>query len=260
MWSRVQREDEVGLARVREGRTLLVGAPVGHLGAGEDDADAVGRQAPLDAAREVEGEVRLDESAVTVGAGVAAAVAGVEDDGAPAQAVAAAPDVLPLAQGVGGSAADGAAQAREGAHRLRTDRAVGHQAHRGLEGPQGGVGARSVETVDLAGGEAELGEAGLQGHDVVALDEVLGQVTQHAVTEGPARTVEDGIRGPSDDAVDDEPATLLEGLDRLLDALVVDGLADTVAVPWAAGEVAGEDEPLAHGGHGGAGIAAPEHD
>ncbi len=83
-----------------------------------------------------------------------------------------------------------------------------------------------METVDLAGGEAELGEAGLQGHDVVALDEVLGHVTQHAVTEGPARTVEDGIRGPSDDAVDDEPATLLEGLDRLLDALVVDGLAE----------------------------------
>ena len=95
---RVQREDEVGLARVREGRTLLVGAPVGPVRVGEDDADAVGRQAPLDAAREVEGEVRLDEPAVTVGAGVAAAVAGVEDDGAPAQAVAAAPDVLALTQ------------------------------------------------------------------------------------------------------------------------------------------------------------------
>ena len=95
------------------------------------------------------------------------------------------------------------------------------------------VGARSVETVDLAGREAELGEAGLQGHDVVALDEVLGDVAQHAVAERPARTVEDGIRGASDDAVDDEPAPLLEGLDRLLDPLVVDGLAEAVAWPAA---------------------------
>ena len=79
----------------------------------------------------------------------------------------------------------------------------------------------------MPGVKPELGEAGLQGHDVVALDEVLGQVTQHPVAEGPAGTVEDGIRGPADDAVDDEPAPLLEGLDGLLDPLVEDGVADS---------------------------------
>ena len=110
--------------------------------------------------------------------------------------------------------------------------AAGHRAVGGVECRQVALDALFellLALVDLAGREAELGEAGLQGHDVVTLDEVLGQVTQHAVTERPARTVEDGIRGASDDAVDDEPATLLEGLARLLDTLVKDGLADAEA-------------------------------
>jgi hypothetical protein len=79
---------------------------------------------------------------------------------------------------------------------------------------------------------------------------VLGDVAKHPVTERPARTVEDGIRRAADDPVDDEAAPLLERLDRVLDALVEDGLAEAVRVARPAREVAGEHEPLAHGCHG----------
>ena len=144
--------------------------------------------------------------------------------------------------------------------RLWARSAVGREADCRLEGAQGRIGGGPVQAVDLARGEAELGEAPLEGHDVVALDEVPGDVAQHTVAQRPARSVEDGIRRLPDDAVDHEATALLEGLDGPLDALVEHRLAVGVGGARATGKVSGEDEPLTDGGHGRPGVAAPQHD
>ena len=220
----------------------------------------MGREPTLDAPSEVEGEPRLLQPAVAGGAAVGPTVPGVDDHRAAAQAVAAAPDGLSLAQGARRPAHDRAPQVGEGSHRLGAYRAIRLQAEGCLEGAHGRVGRRPVDAIDLVRSEAELGQPGLQRDDVVALDEVLGDVAQHAVTKGPARAVEYGIRLTTDNAVDEQPPALLERLDRLLDVLVEDRIAEAVSVTGSTREVARQHEALADGRYRWSGVAATERD
>ena len=134
--------------------------------------------------RQVEREVGLDEPAQTHERPVVGApVARVEHDGATAQAEAAAPDALALAERIGRAATDRTSQAGEGAHRVWAHRAVGFEPDARLERANGLVGGRAVDAVDLAGSEPELDQSALQGSDVITLDQVSGQVPQYPVTE-----------------------------------------------------------------------------
>ncbi len=62
----------------------------------------------------------------------------------------------------------------------------------------------------------------------------------------------------TDDTVDEQASPLLERLDRLLDALVVDRVTEAVGVAGSAGQVAREDESLADRRDGGSGVTETE--
>ncbi len=140
-------------------------------------------------------------------------MAGVEDDGAPAQAVTRAADQLALAQDVGGAAGDRATQVLEGAQRVGTDRSVAGQPIGALEAAHGPLGLGTEPAIDPTGGETEGVESFLERDDVLASQEVAWQVHEDPVAERPAGPVDGRERLDTHDAVDDEALVLLEGAD-----------------------------------------------
>ena len=208
----MQRDHEVGPRPVREvGPGGLVGAGV----VGREPPSAQVRRDPerpeaaLDARREVGGDRRLGQATAAV-AGVGPAVARVDDDDLADQRGAAAPDRLRLAQRVRRPAGDRALQLAERLERLGAAGAVVDQADVALEVAHGAVGLAAEDAVDAAGVETHVEQPLLQGGDVVTDRGVPDGVLEDAVTEGPARLVEQppGLR--ADDAVDAGPALLLE--------------------------------------------------
>ena len=217
----VQGQDDVGAAVVGEGGAGLVVPRAGEPGPRVDDVGPVGAEAALDAAGEVVDDLRLDD-AVGHGPGIVAAVTRVEDDGAPAQAVPGPADVLALTERQRGTTGDAAAQVGERPEGRRTDLAVRAQADAALEGADRRLGVGPEEPVDPARVEAEAEESLLELGDVVAADQVPGGVSQQPVAELPLGCVERCVGPGPDDAVDEQPASLLERADGRVELLVED--------------------------------------
>ena len=237
-------------------RPLLVARPRGRLGPGEDDAHAVGGEPTLDAAREVEGELCLDEASMTGGAGVVAAVPGVEDDGAPAQAVAAAPDAAHA------RAARWPSRPLTERRRPRRRASSPGRPSRRRQGPPPPGSARRAASVRGRGSRRPC--RGVKPSSARRACRCARRRRPRGGDSGRYRSTRSPSvqRAPSSTAyvdrptiaVDEQAAPLLEGLDRLLDALV-----ELDAVAWRRRwrpirrQVTGEDEPLADVGNGGSG-------
>ena len=129
-------------------------------------------------------------------------------------------DVLLGAQRVGGAALDHRAEPGQGLERRRAAGAVGRDAEVALELAHARLGLRSEVAVDAADPETEVEQAALERVDVVADQQVAGEVGQDPVAEPPARFVEAPEGQRADDAVDGQAALLLEGAYGELDASV----------------------------------------
>ena len=168
---------------------------------------------------EVPGEFGLDQPVVG-GAGVAAAVAGVDDDPLAQQVRPGRGHLHHLAQQLRPAADHPAAELAQRAQGGRAADGVGDQAGFALEGLQGGGGLRTEDAVGAADVVAELEQLVLQGGDVVAGLGGAAGVGQHPVAETPVRPGEGGVGLLAHAAVDRDAATLLEVPHRQFGGLV----------------------------------------
>ena len=177
----------------------------------------------LEPAFELRGEVGDDVAlgdAVDGPAGVAAAVARIEDDRLAGQRRAGAAQLLGLAQLVRPPADDGALQLLELAQGHRPAAAVVHQAALVLELPKRGLGALAEDPVAATDVEAQVSEPLLQLLHVVAGERVADAAVEVALPEPLPRLLERLLGGRADDPVDEQPAGLLQPPDGLVDVVV----------------------------------------
>ena len=109
---------------------------------------------------------------------------------------------------------DGAGQLVERLERRRAAGAVGGDADVALELAQRLLGLDTEQAVDAAAVEAHVEQPLLQRADVVAGHQPRGHVGQDPVAEAPAGLVQRVVGRAADDAVDGEPALLLERAHR----------------------------------------------
>ena len=145
----------------------------------------------------------------------------VDDHGLAAEVGAGLADPLLGAQRVGRTALDHRGEPGQGLEGGGAAGAVGRDAEVALELAHTGLGLGAEEAVEAAHPEAEVEHPALEGVDVVAGHQVAGEVGQDPVAEAPARLVEATEGQRTHDAVDGQPALLLEGAYGELDALVV---------------------------------------
>ncbi len=89
-----------------------------------------------------------------------------------------------------------------------------------LVGHQRVVGLQAEVPVDQAGVEPEILQPGLQGGDVVAVHRGAELMVQRAGAEPVGRLLQRAVGRLADDAVDQQPAVLLEGAHRVVEVVV----------------------------------------
>ena len=215
----VQRQHQVGARLVGELRPLgVAGAAV--RSAGQQGADADGGEASLEAGGQVDGDRGLLQ-AVAGRPAVAAAVAGVEDDDLARQRGARAVQRLGLAQRLRPPAGDVPAELLSARSVAGPQVPSAHQAVLALQPLERLLGERTEDAVGAAGVVAELEQPLLQRGDVVT-DEHPRREGQDAVAEPPAGGGQGAVGLGADDAVDRQPAVLLEVPQRPVGRLVED--------------------------------------
>ena len=150
------------------------------------------------------------------------------------------------------AATDRSGESLEGGEGVRSAGAIRFHSDTALELAQCGIGQWTEETIGSPSIEAELVETSLEFGDVVAGHEMTGYVVHDAVTELPAGFLEAAEGVLSDDAIDTQTPILLEDAHRLL-GRVIEGVGTIDRI-----EESQVNEPGAHFGDGGPGVAAPK--
>src|SRR5690349_9516433 len=157
---------------------------------------------------------------MTRGAEIIAAVAGVDENDPAGERTAALTESLLLAPVGGGTAGDGPPQHVERAKRFRADRSVRGQADVALELADRNIGLPAEYAVAAAGVEAHVQEPLLEQRDVVADVGMARDERQQPVTQLPVRFIQRAVGLDADNAVDPQPAPLLERAHRMIDGVV----------------------------------------
>ena len=181
------------------------------------------RHPALEPTGQVPQDVRLADRAVGPlhdQAVIAAAAARIDDDPLARQPRARAAHQLLLADRVRRAAGDPRTEKVQGAQRFRAADAVRVQPVLTLVGHQRVVGVQPEVAVDQAGVEPEILQPGLQGGDVVAVHRRAELMVQRAGAEPVRRLLQRTVGRLADDAVDQQPAVLLEGAHRMVEIVV----------------------------------------
>ena len=205
----VQRDHEVCSGAVREvSPTGLLRNRPGRCGAGQQDLSAQDSESSLDP---------FGDRQADVGSTVAHRIEHDHFVGNPG----AQPRVREqLAQFGRAPSADSSDESVEGTKRVRTAGAIGLDPDTSLEITQRSVGPAAENPVLTSSIESEVTQAALKFRDIVAGDQVTGNELEDSITELPPSLVQPTVRGWADDAIDRQPAFLLERADSVIELLV----------------------------------------